>query len=265
MIKDLPGEILQTIFSYLAQDYLLKLRYVCRQWYTSIQIDTVILNPTEQDSLLADFYKNPTFSLGIKQLVLKDKEYTQDTPLKTLLQRCPNVCRVRLEINNKTRLVDYLDQLNNKLETLQLYLSHDSISCSMSVDMDLVKIIKNCQLRKLIVTGGREDQDFWLLSNWPIRKQPSWTLSFFCSANEEIYRVQVIEIENNLFLMNGDCIEFFMSGQLKHLKVLKLHVKMKESCRWDKLKEFCETSLEKYDIFIQYGLNREFFIINNKQ
>jgi hypothetical protein len=62
--------------------------------------------------------------------------------------------------------------------------------------------------------------------------------------------------------MIRECLKHIISGGFTQLKTLQLYLAVRESggakdAIWDKLKNYCTSSLQKYNVYIRTGFNNE--------
>lgn len=139
MISNLPGEILQKIFSKLNEYDLKSVRLVCRGWFRLSKIKTISIDPSTcymYGRILIDFDGRPEFFAGLKKLIIKSLNYSSyppyyynelsknadrnplcytgdliDNNLASIVKCCCNLTGVEMNMTCSKNLLEHLEQL----------------------------------------------------------------------------------------------------------------------------------------------------------
>lgn len=136
MISNLPGEILQKIFSKLNEADLKSFRLVCRGWFRLSQIETISIDSSRcymYRKHLIDFDGRPEFFAGLKKLIIKDLDYLSndfyydksikdedrepvcytrglvDNKLASIVKCCCNLTSVEMNMDCSNNLLEHLE------------------------------------------------------------------------------------------------------------------------------------------------------------
>jgi hypothetical protein len=289
MNKSLPSEVLKEVFTYLPKNACFKnIHLVCRQWYrisrTMCPLNACIRTPNDIafTKLLDDLKKYPPFNYKIKKLIISQHDrddVEMDHKFSSLVQFIPNLKEVELNMST------HLDRFSTFLNQLQLMAKRGEIKlqslvlsapiCSGNYGDFLVAPSCRINLRHLFNNFSKELSSFAVNSNsTPCLCGGSivrWPIHFSSLGYGELNSNNCLErthIVNGYCTMNREYLNYIISGHLKNLKVLELYVVMrnkerKEDVIWDRLRSYCITSLESYNIYIRGAFSNLLFKLDN--
>lgn len=282
----LPLETLQIIFCYLSKEELLeKIAFVCKKWsavVSRVHPKTVVFNPPCNDTLgtlLEDFKTYSTFAPTVRSIKLNDTNCKKSDPnfcftsikmdkLASIIKCCCNLRQVAISMSSFILFSESLEQLQisqPEIQSLEL-----NLTC-MSGDgirhfIDLRRLVNNCgsKLYQLSVTGENDLNSLDLFN-------------FECSDSTfkededqpKNTSLQIMHIAHIHLTMSRSCLEYIISGNFSRLRVLNLYITVKDSIGgakddiWDRLKNYCETSLKGYNIYCRNEIGGLLFSMDN--